>query len=125
MVFRRSLNPMVDVLFKFIFGAEERKHVTLDFLNAVLSLEGEQELKDIHFLDRELVPESDEAKLSRLDIYGVTDDGSQVDIEVQIVNRKNMEKRTLYYWSRMYQVIGTRRRVYRFASGHYHQCAGF
>jgi predicted transposase/invertase (TIGR01784 family) len=96
---------MVDVLFKFIFGAEERKHVTLDFLNAVLSLEDEQELKDIHFLDRELVPESDEAKLSRLDIYGVTDDGSQVDIEVQIVNRKNMEKRTLYYWSRMYQSL--------------------
>jgi len=40
-----------------------------------------------------------------LDIYGVTDDGSQVDIEVQIVNRRNMEKRTLYYWSRMYQAL--------------------
>ena|GEM_PF-3730795 len=25
MVFKRRLNPMVDVLFKFIFGAEERE----------------------------------------------------------------------------------------------------
>ncbi len=94
---------MVDVMFKFIFGANERKSVTLDFLNAVLSLEGEQKLKDIQFLDRELVPESDDEKMSRLDIFGITDTGSQVDIEVQIVNRKNMEKRTLYYWSRLYQ----------------------
>ena len=78
MVFKRRLNPMVDVLFKFIFGAEERKNITLDFLNSVLSLEGERELKDIQFLDRELIPESDEEKLSRLDIYGVTDTGSQI-----------------------------------------------
>ena len=29
-------NPMNDVLFKFIFGKEERKKITINFLNAVL-----------------------------------------------------------------------------------------
>ena len=36
----KKYNPMNDVLFKFIFGKEERKHVTIDFLNAVLSTIG-------------------------------------------------------------------------------------
>lgn len=30
-------NPLNDVLFKFIFGSEERKQVTISFLNAVLN----------------------------------------------------------------------------------------
>ena len=29
----RAFNPMNDVAFKFIFGKEERKSVTIDFLN--------------------------------------------------------------------------------------------
>ena len=32
----KNYNPMNDVLFKFIFGKEERKRITIDFLNAVL-----------------------------------------------------------------------------------------
>ena len=32
----RTFNPMNDVAFKFIFGKEERKRITIDFLNAVL-----------------------------------------------------------------------------------------
>ena len=31
-----NYNPMNDVIFKFIFGKEERKQITIDFLNAVL-----------------------------------------------------------------------------------------
>lgn len=33
----RKYNPMNDVLFKFIFANEDRKQVTIDFLNAVLN----------------------------------------------------------------------------------------
>lgn len=32
-----NYNPLNDVLFKFIFGKEERKQITIDFLNAVLN----------------------------------------------------------------------------------------
>lgn len=31
-----NINLLNDVLFKFIFGKEERKSITIDFLNAVL-----------------------------------------------------------------------------------------
>ena len=102
---RQDYNPMNDYLFKFVFGREERKRVTLSFLNAVLGREGEDELTDIAFADREFDPRFSEEKLSRLDIYGVVSDGSKINIEVQLVNYQNMEKRTLYYWSQMYQSL--------------------
>ena len=98
----RKYNPMNDVLFKFIFGKEERKKVTIKFLNDVLSREGEDAIKDIQFRNSEIIPLNEEDKLTRLDIYCVTDKGEQIDVEVQIVNKKNMEQRSLFYWAQMY-----------------------
>lgn len=102
---RCDCNPMNDYLFKFIFGREERKRITLSFLNAVLGLEGASELRDITFVDRDLDPQFDEDKLSRLDLLCVADDGTRINVEVQLVNLRNMEKRTLYYWAKMYQSL--------------------
>lgn len=102
---RCECNPLNDYLFKFIFGREERKRITLSFLNAVLGLTEENELRDITFIDREIDPQFEEDKLSRLDLFGIADDGSRINIEVQLVNLRNMEKRTLYYWAKMYQSL--------------------
>lgn len=44
-----QVNPMNDVLFKFIFGKIERKNITIDFLNAVLEPSLGHKVKDIHF----------------------------------------------------------------------------
>ena len=102
---RQGYNPLNDYLFKFIFGREERKRITLSFLNAVLNREGEDALMDITFIDREFDPQFADDKRSQLDIYGIASDGSQINIEVQLVNLYNMQKRTLYYWARMYQTL--------------------
>lgn len=102
---RCECNPLNDYLFKFIFGREERKRITISFLNAVLGLEGASELRDITFVDRDLDPQFDEDKLSRLDLLCVADDGTRINVEVQLVNLRNMEKRTLYYWAKMYQSL--------------------
>ena len=59
-------NPMNDVAFKFIFGKEERKQITIDFLNAVLHKSLAHTIKDITFRQTEMLPDSDEGKLSRL-----------------------------------------------------------
>lgn len=102
---RQNYNPLNDYLFKFIFGREERKRITLSFLNAVLDRKESKELTDITFIDREFDPQFEEDKLSQLDIYGIASDGSQINIEVQLMNLYNMQKRTLYYWARMYQTL--------------------
>ena len=99
---RKLYNPLNDVLFKFIFGSEERKQVTISFLNAVLNREGKEAIRDIEFRNSEIVPFYEGDKLTRLDIFCVTEEGERIDIEVQIANKKNMERRSLFYWSQMY-----------------------
>ena len=50
----RFINPFTDVGFKRIFGQEINKDLLIDFLNALL--EGEKRVKDIRFLDMQLLP---------------------------------------------------------------------
>ncbi len=98
----KRYNPMNDVLFKFIFGRDERKNITIDLLNAVLNRTGEQAIKDIQFKNSEIIPYYEGDKLTRLDIFCVTEDGTKIDVEVQLINKRDMERRSLFYWSQMY-----------------------
>ena len=97
-----NYNPLNDVLFKFIFGKEERKQITIDFLNAVLESDISHPIKDLSFASTEMNPEHENDKLTRLDVSCVLDTGEQVDVEVQVVNEQNMERRSLFYWAQMY-----------------------
>ena len=97
-----NYNPMNDVLFKFIFGKEERKQITIDFLNAVLEPSLGHSIKDLTFASTEMNPEHDNDKLTRLDVSCILDTQEQVDVEVQVLNEKNMNRRTLFYWAQMY-----------------------
>ena len=97
-----NYNPMNDVLFKFIFGSESRKQITIDFLNTVLEKSLDQPIVDLAFAPTEKIPEHQGDKLTRLDVACILNSGEQVDVEVQVVNEKDMSSRTLYYWSQMY-----------------------
>ena len=101
-------NPMNDVAFKFIFGKEERKQITIDFLNTVLHKSLSHEIRDITFRQTEMIPDGDEGKMSRLDIACELDTGELVDVEVQVINFNNMQRRTLFYWARLYLLSLTR-----------------
>lgn len=108
-----NYNPLNDVLFKFIFGKEERKQITIDFLNAVLNPSLGHTIQDLQFSNTEMSPEHDHDKLTRLDVACVLDSGEQVDVEVQVANEKNMARRTLYYWSQMYLMSLPAGKTYR------------
>lgn len=95
-------NPLNDVLFKFIFGSNERKHITIDFLNAVLNREGKDAIKEIEFRNVEFMSQRYEEKSARLDIFAIIDDKERLDIEVQCINHHDMEKRSLFYWAQMF-----------------------
>ena len=99
---RHQYDPMNDVLFKFIFGKIERKAITIDFLNSVLEPSLGHTIRNIRFISTEMVPQNADEKLSRLDVACELDTGEFIDVEVQVVNYHNMERRTLYYWSGMY-----------------------
>jgi len=110
---RQRFNPMNDVAFKFIFGKEERKQITIDFLNAVLQESLGHEIRDITFRQTEIPPDADDGKLSRLDIACELDTGELVDVEVQVVNYNDMQRRTLFYWARLYLLSLSRGEGYR------------
>lgn len=98
----RTVNPMNDVLFKFIFGKEERKQIMIDFLNAVLENSLAHEIKDIKYGPTEMIPGGIDDKLTRIDIACELDSGEQVDVEVQVANYNDMQRRTTFYWAQLY-----------------------
>ncbi|MFZ5989541.1 MAG: Rpn family recombination-promoting nuclease/putative transposase [Bacillota bacterium] len=51
---------------------------------------------------KELTKEMIYDKSGRLDVRAKTADGMQVDIEVQLTNQRNMEKRTMFYWGKLF-----------------------
>ena len=109
----KNFNPMNDIIFKFIFGKEERKDITIDFLNTVLAESLEHDIKDIFFSQSELSPINFTDKLTRLDVACVLNSGEQVDVEVQVINQQNITKRTLYYWAQMYLMSLKQGQVYQ------------
>ncbi|MEG6520889.1 Rpn family recombination-promoting nuclease/putative transposase [Desulfotomaculum sp. 1211_IL3151] len=98
----KAINRTNDYAFKRILGSEEGKEALVSFLNAVLEPLPGRELITVELLDRELDPKYLLDKASRLDILAKTASGALVNIEVQIVNKYNIDKRTLFYWSGLY-----------------------
>lgn len=97
-----NINRTNDRVFKTIFGNAAHKNITLSLINAIFEFEGTEQIADIEFLDRQFDPQYDRAKASILDIRGKTKEGIKLNIEMQVVNEKNFEKRTMYYWSKLY-----------------------
>ncbi|QGG47214.1 Rpn family recombination-promoting nuclease/putative transposase [Heliorestis convoluta] len=98
----KAINRINDYAFKRIFGSEEGKEVLINFLNAVLKLPQDREIKTIELLDREIEPTYLLDRGARLDVLAKTEKGTLINIEVQVGNQYNIDKRTLYYWSGLY-----------------------
>jgi predicted transposase/invertase (TIGR01784 family) len=97
-----SFNRLNDAYFKYVLASPERKYLTINFINAVLSYqppEGEEPvvIKDVEFLDRETVPSSEFDKIPRFDLFAQSTDGRYFHVEVQNIPEKHFTKRSLYY----------------------------
>ena len=99
----QRLNPLNDYIFKRIMGEEESKDNLIAFLNAVLDADDRKKLVSLEIVDnKELTKEMISDKSGRLDVRAKTADGMQLDIEVQLTNQHNMEKRTMFYWGKLF-----------------------
>ena len=83
--------------FKRIFGQEATKDLLIDFLNDLLV--GEKQIKDIRFLDKELIPEFEGDRGVIYDIYCTTEDGEHLIVEMQNKPQARFRERALYYLS--------------------------
>lgn len=84
-------------------GEEGDEEQLLAFLNAVLQKTGRNGIVAVKILgNRNLSAEIKGDKASVLDVRAVMNDGTKVNIEVQLQTVGNMAKRSLYYWCREY-----------------------
>ena len=94
-----QLTPKNDIIFKRIFGSKGNEVILKDFLSSII----EEPIKEIEVeKDAKLEKEELNDKVGILDIKVKLDNGTQVNVEMQVVNQQNMEKRTLFYWGKLY-----------------------
>ena len=98
-----NLNRMNDALFKNIFM--QNSDITLSLINSVFEFQGTALITDIEFIDRNLDAEEDDGKESRLDLLGRSPDGTVINLEIQVAKQEYMGRRSLYYWSRLYNEL--------------------
>lgn len=100
----KNLDPMMDLVFKALFGKEDKtsKELLIAFLNDVLSNEKQELIVDVSHLNPFNYKEFEGDKLSVLDIKAKTNSGEIINIEVQVRKEDNYRKRSLYYWSKSY-----------------------
>ena len=96
------LKPTNDFIFKKLFGETGDENILISFLNAVLKKTHKPISEIIINDDTELTAELLDDKMGRIDVRARTIEGEEIDIEVQITDQKNMDKRTLFYWSKLY-----------------------
>lgn len=97
------LKPLNDFVFQKIFGEEDAEEILLPFLNAVLGRTQQEPLTEVKIIkNTQLIKETIKDKTGRLDVRAQTAQGEQIDIEVQLTDQSNMDRRTLFYWGKLY-----------------------
>ena len=88
-----------DYTFKRVFGYTGNEEITKGLLNAILKEEvTEVNLNCNTILERDLYDD----KLGILDIRAKVNNTVDINIEMQLVDEKNIEKRVVFYLSKMY-----------------------
>jgi len=94
------LNPLNDYIFLKIMGEKGDEEQLLAFLNAVLKRPGKQ-LQSLEIIENKAIPaDIIGGKSCVLDVRAVLENDDRVEIEVQLRNLGNMDRRSLFYWSR-------------------------
>lgn len=91
----RFINPRIDLAFKRIFGSEHSGAILCDFLDAVL-YDSQGQITDLEILNPWAAPKVRGMKDSYLDVRARLRDGSQVIIEMQVLNVEGFEKRIFF-----------------------------
>ena len=99
----KRLNPLNDYLFQKYLGEKGDEEQLLSFLNAVLKRTRKTKLVNVEILENKtFTADMTGSKASILDIRAITDNNTRVNIEIQLQNFGNMDRRSLFYWSREY-----------------------
>jgi len=94
------ISPRVDLAFKKIFGVEENKDLLISLINSIVG--AEDQVSEVTLLNPYNPKNFKTDKLSILDIKATNQDGKRFNIEIQISDEADYDKRALYYWAKIY-----------------------
>jgi predicted transposase/invertase (TIGR01784 family) len=100
MVMITDIRPTVDLAFKLMLGSPEHTAVTVHFLNSVLA--GTPRIRHVTILNPFLGKETQDDKLSILDIKAQDEQGRFLNIEMQTSLATGLAKRLTYYAGRLF-----------------------
>ena len=86
-----------DYIFKRVFAFEGNESVLKDFLEAILK----KDIEEVEIKNPEIIPYEKDEKRGLLDIKAQIDDGTILDIEMQMEDEKNTEERGTEYLGKM------------------------
>ncbi|WP_342267729.1 Rpn family recombination-promoting nuclease/putative transposase [Candidatus Tisiphia endosymbiont of Empis tessellata] len=95
-----KITPRVDLAFKKIFGVEENKDLLISLINSIVGQE--DQVAEVTLLNPYNPKNFKNDKLSILDIKAKSVDGKRFNIEIQISDEADYDKRALYYWAKLY-----------------------
>ncbi len=97
---RKYLPPTLDIVFQRLFGREESKEITKDFLEHILGKSIETiDLSKTKILERNKPRD----KQSILDVRAEINGEENCNVEMQMVDHDALIARILFYWSKMFQ----------------------
>jgi predicted transposase/invertase (TIGR01784 family) len=96
----QQISPRVDIAFKKIFGVEENKDLLISLINSIVKKD--DQVADLTLLNPYNPKSFKTDKLSILDIKAEAKDGKRFNIEIQISDEADYDKRALYYWAKLY-----------------------
>ena len=96
----KYLDPKADLTFKKVFG--EHKDLMISFLNALLPLKKGEEVKQIEYLQPEMVPDSPLKKDTIVDVRCTDEQGRSFIVEMQMIWTPEFMKRVLLNATKAY-----------------------
>lgn len=95
-----NITPRVCLPFKKIFGVEENKDLLISLINSIVGKD--DQVEDVTLLNPYNPKNFKNDKLSILDIKAQGIDGKRFNIEIQLSDEADYDKRALYYWAKLY-----------------------
>lgn len=93
------INPRVDFAFKKLFGSEENKDLLISLINSIVS--DVEQVVEVELKNPYNLADYRAGKMSILDIKARSEKGRWFNVEMQISEDYNFDKRAIYYWAKL------------------------
>jgi len=102
---KKRLKVKNDLIFQKLFGRQDSKDSLVSLINSVLQFDEERKVEDVNVIEQQEELPVDISKVEnqgKVDVVAKTKDGQSINVQLQIINRFNTDKKVLYNWSRLF-----------------------